>query len=92
MMPQPQREDTPDTRYMLLAIHSSMRNGNTYALAQGIIRRLSKKPDVKITEVSVAELNLPFCLSCHLRFQWGEKLCLPYGIIPEYWATRAETF
>ena len=59
----------------ILAIHGSMRKGNTYALTQEILRRLAAKPEVEITEISAAEQDLPFCQSCHTCFIKGEEFC-----------------
>jgi len=59
----------------ILVIHGSMRKGNTYRLAKEIMRYLSEKKDVEITEIGVAELNLPFCVSCHMCLQKGENYC-----------------
>ena len=63
----------------LLVIHGSMRRGNTFALAQEILRRLAAKPDVEVTEIGVADLDLPLCRSCHACFERGEEFCPHYG-------------
>jgi len=52
-----------------------MRKGNTYAFTQEVIKRLKKYNDVQITEISVNDLNLPFCVSCHTCFTKGEEYC-----------------
>jgi multimeric flavodoxin WrbA len=52
-----------------------MRKGNTYALTNEITNRLALKPDVEITEISVAQLGVPFCTSCHLCLNKGEEYC-----------------
>jgi multimeric flavodoxin WrbA len=65
----------------ILAIHGSMRKGNTYTLTKEIINRLSAKPNVECTEIHVADLKLPFCLSCHLCFSKGEEYCPNHGIM-----------
>ena len=62
----------------ILVIHGSMRKGNTYALTKEIVDRLAKKGDVEITEISVADLDLPFCRSCHICFSQGEEFCPHY--------------
>jgi multimeric flavodoxin WrbA len=59
----------------LLVIHGSMRQGNTFALTQEILRRMAAKPDAEITEISAADLDLPFCRSCHACFAQGEEFC-----------------
>ncbi|WP_379162598.1 flavodoxin family protein [Paenibacillus sp. sgz5001063] len=58
-------------------IHGSMRKGNTYKLTQEVISRL-KLHDVEITEINVSELDLPFCMSCHVCFVRGELKCPHY--------------
>jgi len=65
-------------RYQILVVHGSMRKGTTYALAREIINHLTEKPDIDITEISVAELELPFCRSCHTCFTKGEEFCPHY--------------
>jgi multimeric flavodoxin WrbA len=59
----------------ILVLHGSMRKGNTYALTQELLNRLSAKPGVEITEYLVSELKLPFCCSCHNCFVRGEQNC-----------------
>jgi len=63
----------------LLVIHGSMRQGNTYALTQEIVRRLAAKPDMEVAEIAVADLDLPLCRSCHACFAQGEEFCPHYG-------------
>ena len=63
----------------ILAIHGSMRKGNTYGLTKEILNRLASKPGVTVTEISVADLELPYCLSCHTCFSRGEEHCPHYG-------------
>ena len=63
----------------ILVIHGSMRKGNTYTLTKEVVSCLYKKQDVEITEYSVADLDLPFCCSCHLCFSKGEENCPHYG-------------
>lgn len=65
----------------ILVIHGSMRKGKTYSLTKEIVNRLSSKPDVEIIEFSVADLNLPFCCSCHVCFAKGEEHCPHFGIV-----------
>jgi len=60
-----------------------MRKGSTFALTKEIMDRLAAKPNVTLTEMHVAELNLPFCISCHLCFTKGEEFCPHYGIMKE---------
>ena len=67
----------------LLVIHGSTRKGNTYALTREIVRRIATKPDVEVTEISVAALDLPFCRSCHACFDRGEEFCPHYGVMRE---------
>jgi multimeric flavodoxin WrbA len=64
----------------ITAVHGSMRKGNTYALTKEILNRFSKISDIEITEIFVADLNLPFCCSCHLCFSKGEENCPHYDI------------
>jgi multimeric flavodoxin WrbA len=52
-----------------------MRKGNTYAITKGIVNFLLTKPDVECTEISVADLELSFCRSCHVCFSKGEEHC-----------------
>ncbi len=66
----------------IIVIHASMRKGNTYKLTQTVISRLKVLDvNVEIEELSVEELELPFCSSCHVCFTSGEKLCPHYNII-----------
>ena len=60
-------------------IHGSMRKGNTYKLTQKVIGKLQAHGDVKIDEISVAKLDLPFCTSCHQCFEKGEEKCPHYN-------------
>ena len=62
----------------ILAIHGSIRKGNTHALVKEIMERLVSKPDVTIAEISVADLALPFCCSCHMCLMKGEECCPDY--------------
>ena len=66
----------------ILVIHGSMRKGNTYALTNEIVSRLSTKQDVEVCEIGVADLNLPFCTSCHICLMKGEGYC-PHRAIME---------
>ena len=59
----------------ITVIHGSMRKGNTYGVTQAVLSCLREHSDVEITEISVADLDLPFCLSCHTCFGKGENLC-----------------
>ena len=65
----------------ILVIHGSMRKGNTYSLVKEIMGRLSAKHDITINEISVADLQLPFCRSCHLCLMKGEEYCPEYGVM-----------
>jgi multimeric flavodoxin WrbA len=65
----------------ILIIHGSMRKGNTYALTKGIVNCLLSKPDAECTEISVADLELPFCCSCHVCFAKGEEHCPHYDVM-----------
>ena len=62
----------------ILVLHGSMRKGHTHALTQAIVSRLSTKPEVEIEAIGVDELDLPFCISCHLCFKKGEEHCPHY--------------
>lgn len=62
----------------VFVIHGSMRKGNTYKLTQRVIKKLKTHRDVHVDEVSVSEIELPFCLSCHLCFVKGEDKCPHY--------------
>jgi len=65
----------------ITVIHGSMRKGNTYGVTGTVIERLRSYDDMEITEVNVADLDLPFCTSCHACFSNGEDLCPHYKII-----------
>jgi multimeric flavodoxin WrbA len=67
----------------IVVIHGSMRRGNTHRLTGEITTRLEAYPDVQITEFSVANMNLPFCLSCHACFARGEEQCPHYSLLSE---------
>ena len=67
----------------IFVIHGSMRKGNTYSLTKEIVDRLIAKPNVECTEISVADLNLPFCCSCHVCFEKGEEYCPHHEIMHE---------
>lgn len=58
-----------------------MRKGNTYKLAQEVIVKLREYSDILIDEISVNELNLPFCISCHKCFEKGEENCPHFSIV-----------
>jgi len=60
-----------------------MRKGKTYALTKEIMNRLSCKGDVEYVEISVADLKLPFCVSCHICFAKGEEYCPNYTHIAD---------
>jgi len=63
----------------LLVIHGSIRKGKTYALTKEIMECLSSKPDMEFIEISVGDLKLPFCTSCHICFKRGESYCPNYA-------------
>ena len=65
----------------ILVIHGSMRKGNTHALVKQITDRLYLKQDISIHEISVSNLELPFCRSCHLCFTKGEEYCPDYSVM-----------
>ena len=65
----------------ILVIHGSTRKGNTYSLTKEIVNRLAAKPSVECTEINVADLELPFCRSCHACFDKGEEYCPHYEIM-----------
>jgi len=62
----------------LLIIHGSMRKGKTYALTKKVMDYLSLKPGVELTEIFISDLDLPFCISCHVCFGKGEEYCPHY--------------
>jgi multimeric flavodoxin WrbA len=62
----------------ILVVHGSMRKGKTYALTKEIMSRLGSKEDVEFVEISVRDLGLPFCVSCHVCFSKGEEHCPNY--------------
>ena len=74
----------------ILVIHGSMRKGNTYALTNEILSRLSTKQEVKIVEIGVADLNLPFCTSCHLCLTKGEEYCPHHRVLEKIQTKLAE--
>jgi len=59
----------------ITVINGSMRKGNTYGVTQAVLEYLLSQKDVEITEINVADLNLPFCCSCHQCFGKGEEFC-----------------
>lgn len=59
----------------ITVIHGSMRKGNTYGVTQAVLACLRTYEDIEITEISVADLELPFCASCHMCFSKGEAFC-----------------
>ena len=63
----------------ILVIHGSMRKGKTHSLTKEIMSHLAAKPDVEFTEFSVSDLELPFCISCHVCFKKGEEFCPNYS-------------
>ena len=65
----------------ILVIHGSMRKGNTYSLTKEMMKRLLEKPDVEFIEINVADLDLPFCCSCHVCFGKGEENCPHHNIM-----------
>ena len=58
----------------VFVIHGSMRRGNTWQLTQRVIERLRER-GVTVTEAGVSDLQLPFCESCHMCFEKGERFC-----------------
>jgi len=65
----------------ITVIHGSMRKGNTYGVTQAALAHLRIYDGVEITEINVADLDLPFCLSCHSCFGKGEEFCPHYEVI-----------
>lgn len=65
----------------IFVIHGSMRKGNTYNLTQLVLKKLRTYENVTIDEISVANLDLPFCLSCHQCFERGEDKCPHFNIL-----------
>jgi len=65
----------------ITVIHGSMRKGNTYNVTQAVLELLRKHEGVQITEISVADLDLPFCVSCHACFDKGDAFCPHHKII-----------
>ena len=64
----------------ILVIHGSMRKGNTYGVTQAVLERLRTYEDIQINEINIADLELPFCCSCHACFSKGEEFC-PHSAI-----------
>lgn len=62
----------------ILVIHGSLRKGKTYALTKEVMSHLASKQDVEFTEISISNLSLPFCTSCHICFKKGEEFCPNY--------------
>ena len=65
----------------ITVIHGSMRKGNTYGVVSAVLERLHSYDDVEVSEISVADLDLPFCVSCHACFSKGEQFCPHRAII-----------
>lgn len=59
----------------ITVIHGSMRKGNTYGVTQMVLEHLRLYKDIEITAINIADLNLPFCRSCHVCFAKGEAFC-----------------
>ena len=59
----------------ITVIHGSMRKGNTYGVVSAVLERLRSYDDVEVSEIRVADLDLPFCASCHACFSKGEQFC-----------------
>ena len=74
----------------IVAIHGSMRKGNTYALTGEILRRLSAKQDVEVVEIGVADLSLPFCTSCHCCLLKGEEYCPHHAVMEKIQTALSE--
>ncbi|MCL2056757.1 MAG: NAD(P)H-dependent oxidoreductase [Oscillospiraceae bacterium] len=74
----------------IVVIHGSMRKGNTYALTGKVTCRLSAMPDTSLQEFGVADLDLPFCRSCHQCFTKGEQHCPHYETIHDIYAALVE--
>jgi multimeric flavodoxin WrbA len=77
-------------KFKILVIHGSMRKGNTYALTNEILNRLLAKQDVEILEFGVADLNLPFCGSCHACLLKGEGYCQHHNVMEKIQTALAE--
>jgi len=58
-----------------------MRKGNTYGVTQAVLERLRTYDGIEINEISVADLELPFCRSCHACFAKGENFCPHFAIV-----------
>ena len=65
----------------ITVINGSMRKGNTYGVTQAVLEHLRSHNDVEITEFNVADLDLPFCTSCHICFDKGEAFCPHYDVV-----------
>ena len=74
----------------ILVIHGSMRRGKTHALTKDVMNRLSSKPGIEFREISVADLNLPFCTSCHVCFKLGEERCPNYAAYRDVYTALQE--
>jgi len=59
----------------ITVIHGSMLKGKTYSVTQAALAHLWTYDGVQITEISVADMGLPFCCSCHTCFGKGEEYC-----------------
>ncbi|MCL2528181.1 MAG: NAD(P)H-dependent oxidoreductase [Defluviitaleaceae bacterium] len=64
----------------ITVIHGSMRKGNTYGVVQAVLEHLGTRGGVEITNINVADLELPFCSSCHICFSKGDEFC-PHNAI-----------
>jgi len=60
-----------------------MRKGNTYGVSCAVLERLRSYDDVEITEINVADLDLPFCVSCHTCFDKGEQFCPHSAVVSQ---------
>jgi len=65
----------------ITVIHGSMRKGNTYGVTQAVLECICAYGDVEINEISVADIDLPFCCSCHICFSKGNDFCPHKDII-----------
>jgi len=60
----------------ILAINGCMRKtGSTYKMLETVLERMKREGDADIEVIHVADLNLPFCVSCHNCFVKGEEYC-----------------
>ena len=65
----------------ITVIHGSMRKGNTYGVTSAVMECLRSYGNVEINEINIADLDLPFCASCHVCFSKGDNFCPHKAIV-----------